>query len=147
MFVPRLVHNPSLHATVILRLTLAGPRFLFGLWRTLLIAKHGIDVEGPVEIGPGLLLPHPISIVIGRGTRIGSNVRILNHVTIGSRPGRPPVGARSCPDIGDGTTIWAQSIVVGPITVGENATLGARSWVDKDVPPGAVIRSHLQESY
>lgn len=144
MFVPRLIQNPSLHATVILRLALAGPRVVFGLWRTLLIAKHAIDLEGPVEIGPGLILPHPVSIVIGRGTRIGRNVRILNGVTIGARPGRAPVGSRACPDIRDGATIWAQSIVVGPITVGENATLGARSWVDRDVAPGEVIRSRLQ---
>jgi serine O-acetyltransferase len=146
MFLPRLIHNPSLHTTVIIRLAHAGPRFLFGLWRTLLIAKHAIDVEGPIDIGPGLILPHPVSIVIGRGTRIGSNVRILNSVTIGARPGRAPVGSRTCPDIRDGATIWAQSIVVGPITVGENATLGARSWLDSDVAPGAVIRSRLQSA-
>jgi serine O-acetyltransferase len=143
MFLPRLVHNPSLHATVMLRLALAGPRFLFGMWRTLLIAKHSIDLEGPVEIGPGLLLPHPVGIVFGRGTRIGADVRIGHNVTFGGRPGRTAL----CPDIRDGVTIWTQSIIVGPITVGENAVLGARSWVDKDIAPGSVVRSDLQGTH
>lgn len=139
MFVPRLIHNPSLHATVILRLAHSSPRFLFGLWRTLLVAKHAIDVEGRVEVGPGLILPHPIGIVLGRGTRIGSNVRILNNVTIGARPGHDVAWSRACPDIRDGVTIWTQSIVVGPITVGENAVIGARSWIDRDVASGEVV--------
>jgi serine O-acetyltransferase len=41
--------------------------------------------------------------------------------------------------IGDRVAIYMQSIVVGPIAVGDDAVLGARSWVDKDVPPGAVV--------
>jgi serine O-acetyltransferase len=139
MFLPRLLHNPSLQATVMIRLAHRSPRFMFGIWRTLLIAKHSIDVEEPIEIGPGLVLPHPFGIVLGRGTRIGSNVRILNTVTIGARPGRDWTPAM-CPQIGDGVTIWTQSIVVGPIIVGPNAVLGARSWIDKDVAAGEVVR-------
>src|SRR4051794_18776104 len=144
MFVPRLLNNPSLQATLIVRLTLRSPRFMFGLWRSLLIAKHSIDVEGPVEIGPGLMLPHPIGIVLGRGTRIGRNVRILNHVVTGARPGTEP-GPRMCPVIRDRVTIWTQSIVVGPIEIGEAATIGARSFIDKDVEPGRVVHPGIAE--
>ena len=43
--------------------------------------------------------------------------------------------------IGDAVTIYGQSMVIGPITVGEGAVIGARSWVDKDVPPGAVHKA------
>jgi serine O-acetyltransferase len=144
MFLPRLIHNPSLHATVILRFAHRSPRLLFGLWRTLLIAKHAIDVEGRVEIGPGLVLPHPVGIVLGRGTRIGRHVRILNNVTIGARPGPDFPGSDACPDIRDGVTIWTQSIIVGPITVGENAVIGARSWIDKDVASGETVHPGRQ---
>src|ERR1700738_4823999 len=45
LFLPRMLHTPCLHATVMIRLALAGPRVLLGLWRTLLIAKHSIDIQ------------------------------------------------------------------------------------------------------
>jgi serine acetyltransferase len=140
MFGPRLLYHAPLQATVIVRLAQCGPRWLHGFWRNLLIWKHSIDVEFPVEIGPGLLLPHPVSIVVGRSTKIGANVQIMNNVTIGARPYQQAQDGRICPEIRDGAIILTQSIVVGPITVGENALIGARTWIDTDVPAGAAVR-------
>ena len=101
MFIPRLVHNVSLHATVLLRLASRSPYLLVGFWRTVLISKHSIDIQRGLEIGPGLLLPHPLGIVFGWGVRIGAGVTILNNIVIGGNPQYPPGASRFCPVIGD----------------------------------------------
>jgi serine O-acetyltransferase len=141
LFIPRVLNNPCLHATLLLRLAVHGPRWMIGLWRTILISKHSIDLQPGMEIGPGLVLPHPVGIVLGQGVRVGAGVAILQHVTLGGSPRIPPGQPRLSPTIGDAVTIYGQSMVIGPITVGEGAVIGARSWVDKDVAPGAVHKS------
>lgn len=142
LFIPRLLHNPCLHATALIRLAMASPRFTLGLWRTLLIAKHSIDINPQMEIGPGLVLPHPVGILLGLGLRVGKGVTILHHVSIGGDPRVPADSPQLSPVIGDGVIIYTQSIVIGPITVGERAVIGARSWVNRDVAPGAVHHRH-----
>jgi serine acetyltransferase len=138
LFIPRLLNNPCLHATVLLRLAVAGPRWMIGIWRTILIRKHSIDIQPVIEIGPGLMLPHPLGIVFGQDPKIGSGVTILHHVTIGGDPRLRHDAPQLAPAIGDGVVIYTQSIVIGPITVGDGAVIGARSWVDEDVEAGAV---------
>lgn len=84
-------------------------------------------------IGPGLCLPHPVAIVIGRGVTVGTGVTLYQSVTIGrSKDGAYPV-------VGDGATIFPNSVIIGPIAIGAGAVVGAGSVVLKDVPPGAVV--------
>jgi serine O-acetyltransferase len=117
---------------------------MLGFWRTVLIAKHSIDISQNMEIGPGLMLPHPVGIALGASVRVGSNVTLFQYVGIGGnvfvtggyRPWQP--GARLCPVIGDDVVILMDSILVGEITVGDRAVIGAGAWVDRDLPPGAV---------
>jgi serine O-acetyltransferase len=141
LFLPRLINNPSLHAALLLRLASRSPRLLFGFWRTVLIAKHSIDTQPGNEFGPGLVLPHPVGIVLGAGVKFGRGVAIAHSVSIGGAPGYTADAPQLCPVIGDGVVIWTQSIVIGPISIGDGAVIGARSWVDKDVPPGGVTTS------
>lgn len=152
MFVPRMLANPELHATALLRIALRGPRILLSFWRTVLIAKHSIDMQGGVEIGAGLRLPHPFGITLGRGLVIGRDVTIYQNVTIGARPPvdhlrrarrEPshvinPSGGRPCATIEDDVIILPGSMVLGPITVGRRAVVGAQSWLDHDLPPEEV---------
>lgn len=140
LFGPRVLHNPCLHATVMLRLASRSPNFTLGLWRTLLIAKHSIDISGPIEIGPGLVLPHPVGIGIGATVRIGRNVTIMDYASLGANValGAWQPGDRVAPTIGDDVVIFTQSIVLGGITVGDRAVIGAGAWVDRDVAPRAV---------
>jgi serine O-acetyltransferase len=138
LFLPRLIHNPCLHATVLLRLALRAPRLTLGIWRTLLIAKHSMDIQPDIEIGPGLVLPHPIGVLLGWGVRIGSGVTILHNVSIGGDPKQSRDATQMCPVIEDDVVIYTQSILIGPITVGKGAVIGARSWVETDVAPGQV---------
>lgn len=144
MFIPRLINNPSLHATVLIRLASRGPRLLLGFWRTVLIAKHSIDITQDMEIGPGLVLPRPVGIGLGATVRIGSNVTIFHYVGIGGtffvtenyRPWEP--GAQLSPVIGDDVVIFMDSTLVGGINVGEGAVIAAGAWVDSDVPAKTV---------
>lgn len=145
LFLPRLLSNPCMHATLLLRLATHTPAPLISFWRTILIAKHSIDVQRDLEIGPGLLLPHPFGIGFGSGVRIGSNVTILNGAMLGGdtglggkqpRPGEPDV--QLCPAIGDDVVIFARATLVGGINVGDRAVIGAGAWVDRDVRARAV---------
>jgi serine O-acetyltransferase len=140
LFLPRLFTNPCLHATVMIRLALAGPRMFNGLWRTVLIAKHSIDIHHRMTIGPGLMLPHPTGILLGWGLEVGSNVVLLHNLSIG-RVHQPEEGATQLsPVIGDDVIIYPGAMLFGPITIGDGAVIGAGAWVTRDVPPGATVR-------
>lgn len=139
LFVPRVLHNPCLHATILIRLTVWSPRVLLGFWRTVLIAKHGIDIHWNMRIGPGLVLPHPMGIVLGWGLKIGRNATILHNVTIGGLVQRGRSG-QLCPLIGDDVVIYMNSIILGPISIGDRAVVGAGSWVDRDISADTVHR-------
>lgn len=156
LFIPRLLVNPELHATCLMRIALRGPRFLLPFWRSVLIAKHSIDIMPEIEIGPGLRLPHPHNITIGWATWFGANVTILQNVTIGGRahprdfrsevpaPHVPADTFRPCPRVEDDVIIYPGSLVMGPITIGRGAVIGAGSWVDHDVAAGAIHRGRQQ---
>jgi serine O-acetyltransferase len=128
----RFIVNPSMHAVTLIRVSQRGRR-LFPLIRLLLVRRHAIDVGRGIEIGDALYLPHPVGIVIASGVTIGNAVKIYHHVTLGLK------GA-GVPTIGSGVTIYTGSVVVGGISVGDGAIIGANSFVCKDVAPGAVVR-------
>jgi serine acetyltransferase len=143
LFLPRLAGNPCLHATVLLRLAMAAPKVTLGLWRSLLLAKHSIDIQADIEVGPGLMFPHPHGITFGWGPRIGRNVTILHGVTIGGLVSREEDSHES-PTIGDDVVIYMDSMVLGPITVGDGSVIAAGSWLDHDLAPGAVHRGRAE---
>lgn len=156
LFLPRLLLNPELHATALMRVALGGPRSLFPVWRSVLIAKHSIDIMPDTEIGPGLRLPHPMGICLGWALIIGSDVTIYHNVSIGSEakpsdvraerhgPHVPPSIYRPCPHIEDEVVIYTGSLLTGPIRVGRGAVVGAESWLDHDLPAGAVHKGRRQ---
>lgn len=73
-----------------------------------------------------------LCVVIGRDAVIGENVLIGQGVTIGKRNGMMPV-------IEDDVEIHANAVVIGGITVGRGAIIGAGSVVLKDVPPFTTV--------
>jgi serine acetyltransferase len=143
MFVPRMISNPCLHATALLRLAMASPRASLGLWRTLLLAKHSIDIQADIRIGPGLMFPHPHGITLGWALRLGRNVTILHGVSIGGLVGEADEEQMS-PVIGDDVVIYMDSMVLGPIMLGDGSVVAAGSWVDHDLAPGEVHRGRAE---
>jgi serine O-acetyltransferase len=86
-----------------------------------------IDISPRAEIGPGLYLYHGLGTVIGKGSKVGSNVLICQNVTLGGGP-----------TIGDGVRLWAGAKVVGRVTIGDRAEIGANGVVVADVPPDTI---------
>ena len=88
------------------------------------------------KIGPGLYLPHLDTIVIGSGCAVGQNCTIAHGVTIGHAGGRSRKGN---PIIGNRDYIGPGAILIRPITIGDDALIGAGGVVVKSVPPRGVV--------
>jgi serine O-acetyltransferase len=99
------------------------------------LARRGCYISLLAEIGPGLTLPHPTGIVVGEGSHVGCSVTLYHNVTLGRHAWNEP----ACPRIGDGVVIYAGAVIIGPIKIGEGATVAANSVVNRDVSPKAVV--------
>ncbi|MDO5720821.1 MAG: hypothetical protein Q4P05_08800 [Actinomycetaceae bacterium] len=106
--------------------------------RAVALSWFGLDTIPGSNIGPGLLLPHPNGIVIGKGTVIGSNVTILQQVTFGEKyiSGDSNHGY---PVLDDNVTIGAGAKVLGNVRLGEGTTVGANSVVLIDTPARSMV--------
>jgi serine O-acetyltransferase len=97
-----------------------------------------IDVHPGAEIGRNFFIDHGF-VVIGETAEIGDDVTIYQQVTLGgTNPTSGEPGKRH-PTIRDGAIIGSGAQVLGPITVGARARIGANSVVTRDVPPGATM--------
>jgi serine O-acetyltransferase len=96
----------------------------------------GISIPASCEIGEGLYIGHYGSIILPAGGHIGHNCSLAQNVTIGRAPGSK---ARGVPTIGNRVFIGAHSIIVGPLTIGDDAVICAGSVVSKPVPARAVV--------
>ena len=80
-------------------------------------------------------LPHPVGIVIGKGVTLGDDCKIYQNVTIGLRRDSDD----KYPRIGNNVTIYANSIIIGGIEIGENSIIGASSVITQDIPPNSIV--------
>jgi serine O-acetyltransferase len=90
----------------------------------------GADVPLNCKIGGGLLIPHPNGIVIHPDAEIGPNCLLFQQVTIGDVHGKVP-------KLGGHVDVGAGAKLIGGVTIGNHATIGANSVVTSDVPAGA----------
>ncbi len=97
----------------------------------------GLEVARQCEIGGGLIIAHPQSVVLGAG-RMGENVTVFSGVTLGARDLGIPFRASERPVIGDNVTLGTGAKVLGGVTVGQGAVIGANAVVTQDVPAGAL---------
>jgi serine acetyltransferase len=86
-----------------------------------------VDISPRAEIGPGLFLYHGLGTVIGKGSRVGRNVLICQNVTLGGGP-----------TIGNDVCLWAGAKVIGRVTVGDRAEIGANGVVVANVPSDTI---------
>jgi serine O-acetyltransferase len=91
-----------------------------------------VSIHPSAAIGTSVFLDHATGIIIGALTEIGDDVTILQNVTIGRGPDNP---ARA-PRIGRGVLLSSGSSVIGDISVGDFAKIGAGAVVTRDVPAG-----------
>ncbi len=129
-----LLRYPGVRATLIYRLGhwASMSRIPGGatLAHGLNVAFHGIELQPSVPIGPGLYLPHSVGTVI-TAERIGANVTIQGGITIGTHD------ERHFPTIEDDVLLGAGCRIIGAVTVGWGAKVGANAVVVKDVPAHA----------
>ena len=96
----------------------------------------GVEIHPGAVIGRRLFIDHAMSVVIGETAEIGDDVMLYHSVTLG---GRSMKRVKRHPTLADGVTVGAGAVVLGPVTVGECAQIGANAVVVKDVPPHAVV--------
>lgn len=105
----------------------------------------GVDVHPGAQLGRRLFIDHGLGTVIGETAVVGDDVTIYHRVTVGSVGWRPLAGydrsGRRHPVIGDGVTLGANASVLGPVRVGDCASIGAHCLVTTDVPAGARVRA------
>ncbi|WP_284126016.1 serine O-acetyltransferase EpsC [Parerythrobacter aestuarii] len=97
-----------------------------------------IDIHPGAKIGKNFFIDHGFT-VIGETAEIGDNVTIYQCVTLGGTNPTNGVGGKRHPTIGDNVIIGSGAQVIGPITVGTRARIGANAVVMEDVPEGATM--------
>lgn len=98
----------------------------------------GNDIHPGATIGRNFFIDHGF-VVIGETAEIRDNVTIYQNVTLGGTSPDNGVAGKRHPTLLDGSIIGSGAQVLGPITVGEGARVGANAVVTKDVLPGAVM--------
>lgn len=91
-----------------------------------------IEIYYSAEIGEGFKINHGIGTVIGARCKIGKNCTIHQGCTVGDRNGGRP-------HIGNNVVIYADSLILGDICIGDNSIIGANSVVTKSAPENSVL--------
>ncbi|MFM9937421.1 MAG: serine O-acetyltransferase EpsC [Novosphingobium sp.] len=133
---------PGLHAVGLHRVAHA----LFGLRLYFLarLVNHfsrfltGIDIHPGAKIGRHLFIDHGYT-VIGETADIGNNVTIYQCVTLGGTNPANGVPGKRHPTLCDNVILGSGAQILGPITVGPRARVGANAVVTEDVPEGATM--------
>lgn len=112
------------------------------LIRKLAVVRHrfwsvvtGADIPINTKIGKDVNFPHPNGVVIHPDVQIGDGCLIMQQVTIGVKLG---IG-NDVPHLGQGVDVGAGAKVLGNITIGDYAIIGANAVVVKDVPARAIV--------
>src|SRR6476661_3359138 len=108
------------------------PRGIAYLTRTL----TGVEIHPAARIGRGLFIDHGMGVVIGETAQIGDDVTLYQGVTLG---GTGFETGKRHPTVGDEVIVGSGAKLLGPITVGRCARVGANSVVITDVPPEATV--------
>jgi serine O-acetyltransferase len=150
---------PGIHAII-------GYRIANGLWRRgvrwparfisyLARMVTNIDIHPGATIGRRFFIDHGAGVVIGETAEVGNDVTLYHGVTLGGTSWNK--GKRH-PTLEDGVMCGAGAKILGPITIGRDARVGANSVVVKDVPagmtvvgiPGRVVKSterHIDDTH
>ncbi len=103
----------------------------------------GIEIHPGAKIGTGFFIDHGMGVVIGETAEIGDNVTLYHDVTLGGvSPAENSDGQRCTkrhPTLEDNVIVGSGAQILGPITVGRCARVGANAVVIKNVAEGATM--------
>lgn len=94
----------------------------------------GIEIHPGAKIGRRFFIDHGMGIVIGETTEIGNDVLLYKGVVLG---GTSLEKTKRHPTLGNNIIVGSNAIVMGAITIGDNARIGAASVVTHSVPANA----------
>ncbi|MGI9461068.1 MAG: serine O-acetyltransferase EpsC [Alphaproteobacteria bacterium] len=103
----------------------------------------GIEIHPAAAIGKRLFIDHGMGVVIGETATIGDDVTLYHGVTLGGVS--PSVNAdkqrlqKRHPSLENNVIVGSGAQILGPITVGQGARVGANAVVVKDVPPYSTV--------
>lgn len=133
--------NPRMLPVVLIRLSEFFHERRLGIVAKLFsmtnVALFGIESSPQVKIGGGLFLPHTVGTVLG-AERIGDDVTILQGVTLGTAEPDNGFTVSLRPVIGNNVVLGAGAKVIGRVTIGDHARVGANAVVLQDVPAHAI---------
>jgi len=131
---------PGLHAVLWHRLS--HRLWLSGLRTCARFASHlgrmltGVEIHPGAVLGRRLFIDHGAGTVVGETAVVGDDVTLYHGVTLG---GVSLERGRRHPTLGNHVVVGAGAQVLGPISIGDNARIGANAVVLADVPAGAVM--------
>lgn len=106
--------------------------------------KYGLILPCSAKIGKNFQIRHPEGVGIGRTTEIGDNCKVYPYfITTAALKGdeeRVVNHIRRHPKIGNDCILGLKATVIGPITIGDDVTIGACAIVTKDVPSHSVVK-------
>ena len=95
-----------------------------------------IEIHPGATIGHRFFIDHGTGVVIGETAEVGDDVTLYQGVTLG---GTSLEKGKRHPTLKDGVIVGSGAQILGPLTVGEGARVGANAVVLKDVPAGATM--------
>ena len=104
----------------------------------------GIDIHPGARIGEYFAIDHGTGIVIGATTVIGNHVMLYQGVTLGAKnfkydPDGRPLDVPRHPVLEDNVTVYANTTILGRVTIGHDTVVGGNVWLTHDVPPQSRI--------
>ena len=103
----------------------------------------GIEIHPGAKIGKNLFIDHGMGVVIGESSEIGDDVTLYHGVTLGgispSEHSENQRNSKRHPTLRNNVIVGSSAQVLGPITIGKCARIGANTVVLKDVPDNATM--------
>ena len=97
-----------------------------------IIFRWIVGISEKTKIGADCEVCHGMGLVIHPAVVIGNNVRLHHNTTIGMANGKIPI-------IGNNVIIGANCVIIGDVSIGDGAIIGAGSVVTKSVPQNAIV--------
>ncbi len=134
------LYSPAMHAVWAYRrhhwLWTHGHKTLARLLATRSRRKFGVEIHPGATIGRRFIIDHGMGIVIGETTIIGDDCQLYQGVTLG---GTGKETGKRHPTLGNNVLVGVNAVVLGNITIGDNAKIGGGTVVVHDVPANSTV--------
>jgi serine O-acetyltransferase len=139
----KLLRHPGMSSVVQYRLQhyfyARGWRMIGGLLKYLNIVLYGVEINENARIGPGLLIVHANTIIIGSDVIIGERCVLFHQNAITNSPFFEPGEDWGPVIIGDDVVFGGGAVAYGKIVIGDRTTIGTNSVVNKSFPGGSSL--------